>query len=385
MSPRGKPIRIVVVDDHDLLLQSLWRVLDAQPDMSVAATGGTVDEAVRAVDDVHPDIVLMDYQLPDGDGATAAKRIMAGDPGVRVIMLSGTDNDSALFGAASAGCAGFFPKTEAPAELVRIIRSVHDGHVELPIADLDRHPPVGQLVVHYQPIVDLTTEAVVGFEALVRRAHPTRGLILPAEFIGLAEQTAYIVEIGAHVRPVAMRQATEWNRGSDPHHDWFMSVNVSGRELVQNGLPRQIANELEQAGLEPSNLVIELTETFFVGDTKENIARLRHWHELGIRIALDDFGTGYSSLAYLRQFPIDIIKLDKSFTDDLPGGERGLRLMEAVGRLATEMGAVTEAEGIETAAQAALLRSAGWQLGQGFHYCPPGSASEITKVLAGSR
>jgi EAL domain-containing protein (putative c-di-GMP-specific phosphodiesterase class I) len=296
-------------------------------------------------------------------------------------MLTGSGSPTAVFEAAQAGCVGFLDKTGPPADLVRVVRSVGRGGIELPRGELDRVPPMDQLVVHYQPIVNLMTEAIVGFEALVRGNHPTRGLILPGEFIHLAEQTSLIVDIDRRVREEALHVAAEWIRRFPTTPRRFMSVNLSGRELMIGGLARRIGDAIAAANLEPADVMIEVTETFLVGDVETCSRRLHEVSNTGVRIALDDFGTGYSSLDHLRRFPINVIKLDKSFIDDLPDGGRALKLVEAVRRMADDVGALTEAEGIEHAAQASCLRDAGWCYGQGYHYFRPQSAESIEGLL----
>ena len=375
------PIRLAVIDDHQLVLHSVIRLLDEQPDMTVVASASTVKDGLDAVRDSQPDVVVLDYQLPDGDGASAARVIAAAWPQIRVIMLTGSGGELVAYEAARAGCAGYVEKTRAPAELVEVIRRVHAGGDQLPSGLLDRLPRIDDLVVHYQPVVDLQTELVVGYEALVRWQHPTRGLVPPLEFIPLAELSSLIFDIGARVRRDACRQAALWaaKRGAVPPR--FMGVNLSGRELLSPDLADQIAQVLDETGLDPKALVVEVTESFFIGDAEENTRRLAELKDLGVSIALDDFGTGYSSLAYLHRFPIDVIKLDKSFTDQLPKGERGLRLVAAVGHLASELGAVAQAEGIETAEQADCLRTHGWQLGQGYYYSRPVTAAAIDETF----
>jgi EAL domain-containing protein (putative c-di-GMP-specific phosphodiesterase class I) len=296
-------------------------------------------------------------------------------------MLTGSGDEAAVFEAARAGAAGYMEKTGAPAEIVRIVRSVSGGAVELPAVLLDRLPQLDQLAVHYQPIVDLASGGVMGFEALVRWVHPDRGMVFPGEFIGLAEHTSFIVDIDQHVRDVACLQAAAWNQRFPTTPRRFVSVNVSGRELRLADLAARIERTISLSSLEPSDLMIEVTETFLVEDLETGARRLREISDLGVLIALDDFGTGYSSLDHLRRLPIDIIKLDKSFTDDLPDGARALKLVESVGRLADDMGALTEAEGIETAEQAECLLSLGWKLGQGYHFFRPLSATAIEAVL----
>jgi EAL domain-containing protein (putative c-di-GMP-specific phosphodiesterase class I) len=372
---------MVVVDDHAMLLGSLVRVLDQEPDMTVAASATTVAEALAVVAEHIPDIVVIDYELPDGDGATAARQITEQWPSVRVIMLTGAHEEGVVFEAAQGGCSGFLAKTSAPVELVRMVRSVHSGATELPAEELNRLPRLDDLVVYYQPVVNLATAEIVGFEALVRWAHPTRGLVAPEEFIGLAERTSFIIDIDEHVRNEACRQAAVWNREFVTAPTRFMSINLSGRELRLTDLAARIERTLADTGVDPSTLMVEVTETFLVGDAQESAGRLLQLKELGLRIALDDFGTAYSSLKYLRRFPIDVIKLDKSFTDELPNGARGMKLLEAVGRLATQMDAIAEAEGIETEEQAVCLRSLGWELGQGYYYSRPLDAPSIEALL----
>jgi EAL domain-containing protein (putative c-di-GMP-specific phosphodiesterase class I) len=160
-----------------------------------------------------------------------------------------------------------------------------------------------------------------------------------------------------------------------------MSVNLSGRELQLPDLTHRVQSTLAQTNLDPTALMIEVTETYLVQDDPEAARRLAQLSQLGVRIALDDFGTGYSSLAYLRRFPIDIIKLDKSFTDELPHVERALTLLDAVGRFATDLGATAETEGIETSEQAECLASLGWQLGQGYYFGRPWDSSETDELL----
>lgn len=374
-------IRVLVVDDHEMVLESLVRNLDRQSDIAVVASAVNVSGALIAVATHQPDVVVMDYNLPDGDGASAARQITQRWPSVRVIMLTGSSEEAAVFEAAWGGCSGYLEKTSASTELVDMVRRVRTGANELPLSRLERLPQLKDLVVHYQPVVDLTSKEIVGFEALVRWNHPTKGLLEPAEFIGLAEQTSFIVDIDEYVRYEACRQAAEWSHRFARVPARFMSVNVSGRELRLPDLAARILRTLDRVALDPKALMVEVTETFLVGDAKGSSHTLTELSEAGVLIALDDFGTAYSSLEYLSRFPVDVIKLDKSFTDDLPSGERGLRLAHAVGQLAAGMGAIAEAEGIETEAQATCLRSLGWQLGQGYYFSGPHDSQSIERLL----
>jgi EAL domain-containing protein (putative c-di-GMP-specific phosphodiesterase class I)/CheY-like chemotaxis protein len=377
----GPVLRVIIVDDHEMFRESLVRVVDREPDFSVVASEGTVAAGLAAIGALRPDLVIMDYHLPDGDGAAAATRVREEWPGTLVVMLTGSGLSAPVFAAVEAGCAGYVTKTEAAAELVRVIRSVCWGGLELPDAELARLPRLDQLVVYYQPIVDLTRGGIEGFEALVRWSHPERGILPPADFLDLAEETPMIIHIDDYVRGDACRQTVEWNTRPGNRQGFFISVNLSGRQLAQHDLPARVSQSLDETGLDPGRLVLEITETVLVRDNDDNLAALGKLKDLGLRIALDDFGTGYSSLGHLRRFPIDVIKLDKSFTDDLPNGERGLRLVDTVLRLATDIGALAEAEGVENEDQVACLRSMGWPLGQGYYFSQPVNAASVTSML----
>ena len=379
--PQTRPISVMVVDDHEMLLDTLVRRLSAEPDIHVVGVAHTAEAAIDLAAAHQPDIVVMDYGLPDLDGATAAARIIATRPRAKVLLLTGAGADFAAFEAARAGCAGYLEKTKAFDELASLIRDVHAGRRERIDDELTRLPPIDELIVHYQPIVDLATAGIVGFEALVRWAHPTRGVIPPGDFIPLAEHTTLIVDIGECVRTIACRQVADWTRRHPNKPDLFISVNLSGRELALADLAGRLDRVLTDTGLDPRSLVVEVTETFLVDDAAGNARRLRELRQLGIRIALDDFGVAYSSLDYLRRFPIDIIKLDKTSTDELPHGVRALRLVEAVGQLAAGMDAVPQAEGIETAEQAECLLRLGWPLGQGYYFSRPLPAEAAEQLL----
>jgi len=375
------PIRVLVVDDHPMMARALVRTFEEHPDFHVVDVATTIAETLQLLSTHRVDVVVLDYHLPDGDGATAARQIIDRWAAVKIVMLTGSADAAAVFEAGRAGCSGFVEKTRAPDELLRVVRNVSRGALEFPPRDLDRLPLLDDLVVHYQPVVDLASTAIVGFEALVRWAHPTRGMVLPGEFIELAEHTSFIVDIDQCVRDEACLQAAEWNRWLPTTPPRFMSVNLSGRELRLPDLASRVERTLTLAKLNPSDVMIEVTETFLVEDIETCTRRLREVSELGVLIALDDFGTGYSSLDHLRRFSIDIIKLDKSFTDDLPDGARARMLVQSVGRLAADMGALTVAEGIENAAQAECLLSLGWNLGQGYHFFRPLSSAGIEDVL----
>jgi diguanylate cyclase (GGDEF)-like protein/PAS domain S-box-containing protein len=245
-------------------------------------------------------------------------------------------------------------------------------------ADLRRAVIEEEFELHYQPIVTLTSGAVVGVEALLRWHHPHRGLMLPDDFVPLAEETGLILPLGAHVLASACRQARLWRELVAP--DLGISVNISAKQLGSASLPSEVTAALEAASLSPPALTLEITESVLL-DSEAVIARLEALRALGVRIAIDDFGTGYSSLDYLRRFPVDTLKIAKAFVEELGGGAEQERLATAILRLGATLGLTTVAEGIENASQRDLLRRVGCRYGQGFFFSEPLPAAELEPVL----
>jgi diguanylate cyclase (GGDEF)-like protein len=239
-----------------------------------------------------------------------------------------------------------------------------------------------ELVPHYQPIIDLRTDHVVGFEALARWQHPGRGLLLPVDFIALAEESELIVAIGRVILEKACRQAQRW-RERWPARNLVMSVNLSPRQFVDPDLADGIARVLKATGLDPSALELEITESSVMDPSESSLDVLRQLRGLGTRVVLDDFGTGYSSLAYLRQLPLDMIKVDRSFVTDLDVGDPNVGIVRAVVSLAHGLGITVVAEGIETLEQARRLRELGCDLGQGYAWAHPADAIRAAAFVAG--
>ena len=239
----------------------------------------------------------------------------------------------------------------------------------------------GQFVLHYQPTIDLATESIVGAEALLRWQHPTRGLVQPSDFIAIAEDTGQIVGIGAWVLVEACTRARQWQR-ADP--TFTVAVNISGCQLVDGSLVETVRRALDVSGLSPEGLVLEMTESVLIERTEVTIALLHQLKTLGVGLAIDDFGTGYSSLSYLGRFPVDILKIDRSFVERLSVEPDKTELTRAIVRLGTTMHLTTVAEGIERDDQLAILRSMGCNSGQGFLFSRPLPAPELDLLLAAS-
>ena len=247
-------------------------------------------------------------------------------------------------------------------------------------SDLSRSLGRGELAVAYQPIVDLVSGRTIGFEALMRWRHPTRGMVLPDEFIPLAEESGAILPLGRWILTEAAAQCAAWVRlGNDGGP--AVSVNVSPHQLQQSDFTAEVERVLEATGLPPDRLILEVTETAMFQDTEATIPRLQALRARGIRIALDDFGTGYSSLGYLRRFPVDILKIARDFVVDADGSAGEWAFAHAIVALGQTLGLRIVAEGIETQGQVERLSALGCELGQGFHLGRPADAETIGMSL----
>ncbi|MGH3065638.1 MAG: putative bifunctional diguanylate cyclase/phosphodiesterase [Gaiellaceae bacterium] len=255
------------------------------------------------------------------------------------------------------------------------------GRLEL-VADLRRARCDEEFVVHYQPVVNLESSAVVGVEALVRWVHPTRGVLLPSEFIPLAEETGKIVELGAWVLREACTEVARWRADGQGAEALALSVNVSTRQVRPDLLVEDVKEALAVSGLEPAALTLELTESVLPQRHEELKAVLAEVAALGVRLALDDFGTGYSLLSLLQDLPVHTLKVDRSFVNALDDDATRQGFVQAIIDLAQTLDVSLVAEGMETAAQTTELRRLGCRIGQGFHFSPPLGAEEVRELLA---
>jgi diguanylate cyclase (GGDEF)-like protein len=250
--------------------------------------------------------------------------------------------------------------------------------------DLRRGIERDELRLHYQPLIDLATDRIVGFEALVRWEHPVRGLMPPLSFVPLAEETGLILPLGRWVLEVACRQAQAWRHACPDAPPLFMSVNLSARQFAQPGLVDQVREILTDTGLDPASLEIEITESVLMDQTETGVRTLQQLRDIGVHLVLDDFGTGYSSLSYLKHLPLDTIKIDRTFVAGLDG-ETDRSIVGAVISLAHGLRIGTVAEGIETESQFQQLRAMGCDLGQGYLFARPLPAAEAGRLLTGRR
>ena len=231
------------------------------------------------------------------------------------------------------------------------------------------------MCIRDRPQIDVFTDEIVGVEALVRWHHPERGMVPPGDFIPLAEETGIINRIGEWVLRQACTDALKWPERIK------VAVNLSPAQFKNKNLSATIAKTLEETGLCPTRLELEITESVLLQDTGDNVAVLQNVKHLGVRVSMDDFGTGYSCLGTLRSFPFDKIKIDQSFVRDLENNPDSAAIIHAVLGLGHSLGMSTCAEGVENAEQLAFLRSEGCTEVQGFFYSKPKPFAEITRVL----
>jgi diguanylate cyclase (GGDEF)-like protein len=237
----------------------------------------------------------------------------------------------------------------------------------------------GRLRVYYQPILAVATGRPVAIEALVRWEHPERGLIAPLDFVPIAEETGLIIELGRHVLEAACEQGASWQRRYDPRLQMF--VNVSGCQLANPLFPAEVADIASRSGMLPGTLGLEVTESVLVDETAASMTVLGNLEARGLRLVLDDFGTGYSSLSYLRRFPLDGVKVDRSFTDGLGSSRQDAAIMKAIVEMCRVLGLAVIAEGVESESQLQQLRDLGCEQVQGYLLCRPLPADEIREFL----
>ena len=292
------------------------------------------------------------------------------------IALSGTDMetpetllrnaDAAMYGAKEHGRARF--EIYAANTRDHAVTQLRTGN------ELRRALEHGELCVYYQPILSLDTSRISGFEALARWQHPERGLVGPDQFIPLAEETGLIVPIGSWVLEQACRQAAEWHASGAPVS---ISVNLSIRQLAELSLPDTVAGVLERTGVDPNRVWLEITESTLMRDAESAVSMLYRLRDLGVHLAVDDFGTGYSSMTYLKRFPVDSLKVDRSFVDGLGRETEATAICTAVVSLAHALGMGAVAEGVETPQQLEALRALGCEFAQGYLFGKPAPAEHF--------
>ena len=329
-----------------------------------------IDLAQRVVDALSAPLVV------DGRRATTAVSVgvsISGDWTTTADAML-RDADRAMYAAKRAGRNGYAVFDDAA--------RVRDSEQLLLADELQVAVDAGELRVFYQPDIDLTTGLVVGVEALVRWQHPGRGLVGPEQFIRTAEDTGLVVPLGEWVLDQACREVATWPRGPNQSRP-LLSVNLSAAQLSQPNLTEFILRLLRDTGLEPAQLCLEITESVLMEEVSTSIAVLFDLKAIGVRLAIDDFGTGYSSLSYLRRFPVDVVKIDRSFITNVGADPVGDAIVAAVVNLAHALGLEVVAEGVETDDQLVAIRALDCDRAQGHYWSPalaPGDLAPWTEA-----
>jgi diguanylate cyclase (GGDEF)-like protein/PAS domain S-box-containing protein len=292
-------------------------------------------------------------------------------------------NDDPLELQRNADAAMYMAKSEGKDRYIVFEREMHEAVVDRLHMESDLHKAIQQkeFEIYYQPIIDLSSKRTIGMEALTRWRHPERGLIPPMEFIPLAEETNLIVPLGAWILEEACRQAREWQLAFESEERIAITVNISSRQFQDSSLLPAVKRALAMSGLLAGDLILEMTEGTMLANSQSTLEKFYELKELGVQLAIDDFGTGYSSLSYLQRFPIDILKIDKTFIDKIDRGPEASAVTQAILTMSNSLHLRTIAEGIEHPEQILKLQNLGCEMGQGFHFARPMRKGEMGNFL----
>jgi diguanylate cyclase (GGDEF)-like protein/PAS domain S-box-containing protein len=399
LTRRGNPLPAVLFVDLDGFKAINESVGHAAGDDLLVIVSERLRECVRPEDTVarlggDEFAVLLDDVADPRDVSNVARRIIrsmqdpfaVGDKEVFVTASVGvavheTEGVDQLF--RDADVALYMAKTQGKGRYVVFDLRAHSGAIDsLQLeADLRRAVERNEFVLHYQPVVELRSERIVGVEALLRWNHPERGLLLPPEFLPLAEETDLMMDIGRWVVDQASTQSRKWQRAFPVDPPLSVSVNLSATELRTGSVVEELARAAAESGLEPVNLVLEFNESMMLGDVESTISVLKELKQLGVKLAVDDFGVGQSSLSHLQRFPVDFLKIDPSFVDGLDRGPEDSALARAIVRFAQVLQLEVVAEGVEREAQVSALRDIGCQMAQGYLFARPLDEPTLTALL----
>jgi diguanylate cyclase (GGDEF)-like protein/PAS domain S-box-containing protein len=368
----------------DEVLLELSRRLAAlmRPGDTVARFGG--DEFVVLCHDIHSPSEAMQIAERLQHGITPPITTRESEVVLTVsigISLAGTGADLPGDLLRDADAAMYRAKRDGRARALLFADSIRDealARLETEV-ELRKALSSDDLRLHFQPVIDLSSGETVGVEALLRWQHPTRGLVMPQEIIPIAEDSGLIVPLGEWVLEQACQQLVAWQGGQTQR--LTMAVNLSGLQISRPDFIERVADILARTGVDPTALYLEVTETVLMNDAEQALRVLLGLKALGVRISVDDFGTGYSSLTYLKRFPVDVLKIDRSFVDGLGSDPEDLAIVQATLALAQALGMSTVAEGIETDQQLEVLRRLGCTQGQGYLFSRPVPADELELLL----
>lgn len=373
-------IRVVVIDDHEMILQSVERLLAADPEITIVGTALTAADGMEVVWQTNPDVLVIDYHLPDMDAPEVIGYLKISHPDLKIVTFSGADRPGSLYESMRAGSSAWVRKTRAIQELRKAIVCVATG-VPYLNDEIEAQPLLEQLLLHYQPVVSLDDGLIVGFEALVRWQHPHQGLLHPSAFLPLAETTGFVEDIDRWVREQAIAQLAAWQRRFPAGPPLWMGVNLSSSSLLKQDLLDTTKKFIIENGVQPRDVIVEIKESALINTAEDTIDLLTRLHTIGVRLALEDYGSSFSAMSYVHQYAFDCLKIERSFTTDLPQALGTAWLISGIAEVTKSMNALCIAEGLENMEQMDALRESGVELGQGFLFSPPAGAEECHELL----
>ncbi len=391
------PAKILIVDDMPDNVRLLINILSRRGFELIPAYSGKM--ALEILQTVHPDLILVDVSMPEMSGYELCEIIKQTKPirDIPIIFISALYDVQNIVHGFAIGGVDYITKPFQLEEVIARVNthvSLHQLRKQLQIEnqslqfqiqqqfnidrelfeDLSQAIQNQELELYYQPIVQINNGKITGFEALLRWNHPQRGRVPPDEFIPIAEQTGLINSIGAWVAQRSMLQLSRWHLAY-PHI--MMSINVAGNQLLDPSFVNVIQNSIAISGVPPTQIKLEITESAIITDVDRAIKQLQELKNLGVNICLDDFGIGYSSLSRVQDFPIDVIKIDRTFIK-----QKNWVIANIVSLLADSLNVAVIAEGIETTEQLTKLRAMGCEYGQGFLFSPPLATIDATNLVA---
>jgi len=394
---RFAPAKILIVDDMPDNVRLLVNILSRKGFELIPAYSGKM--ALEILQTVYPDLILLDVNMPEMSGYDLCEIIKQTKPirDIPIIFISALNDIENVVHGFAIGGVDYITKPFQLEEVIARVNthvSLHQLRKQLQVEnqslqskiqqqfnidrelyeDLSQAIPNQELELYYQPIVQISNGKITGFEALLRWNHPQRGRVPPDEFIPIAEQTGLINSIGTWVAQQSMLQLSRWHPVY-PHI--MMSINVAGNQLLDPSFVKVIKNSIAISGVPPTQIKLEITESAIITDVDRAIQQLQELKNLGVNICLDDFGIGYSSLSRVQDFPIDVIKIDRTFIK-----QKNWVIANIVSLLADSLNVAVIAEGIETTEQLTKLRAMGCEYGQGFLFSPPLATIDATNLLA---
>ncbi len=395
--------KILVIEDEQVIRENILKLLKAEGFDVTGASNGA--QGLSAAVSNLPDVIICDVMMPelDGYGVLAALRSHPVTATVPFVFLTGKADRSQVRQGMELGADDYLTKPFSKAELVGAISSRLKKQAALAQQQHNLRSQSSELVedaadkleqiktslcdalkreefqVYYQPQINVQTGKIMSAEALVRWLHPEKGLISPAEFIPVAEETGFIIELGEWVLETACRQMQVWKNAGFSLQQ--VAVNLSPRQFHQPDLSSKVAEILAEIGLSPGSLELELTESLMVEDAESAIATLQQLKDLGVSISIDDFGTGYSSLSYLTQYPFDTLKIDRCFISNITDGCTNAAIVKAIIEMAHSLCLEVIAEGVETEAEKDFLWRYECDTMQGYLFSPPLPAADFEQLL----